>query len=174
MRRDTEFYWTPATRRRPRFWALCLVVAGLGNGFMLIHSGRQLPQEHPSQAVDSHPSTGLVPAVVHNEPSSPAATLPAAQVMAPSAPLPSGVPQDTGHDQDIGKQDRGIEAKPPDRLQRDFGDKKRRVAKIEKPSGLNSQAPEQTPSRSAHAMRESTPEAATYATLRQELLRPIR
>ena len=88
MRRDIEFHWTPATRRRPRFWALCLVVAGLGNGFMLIHSGRQLPQEHPSQAVNSHPSTGLVPAVVHNKPSSPAATLPAAQVMAPSAPLP--------------------------------------------------------------------------------------
>ena len=140
---------------------------------MLIHSGRQLPQEQPAQAVDSHPNTALVPVVVHNEPSSLAATLPAAQVMEPSAP-PSGVPEDTGHDQNIGNQDRGIEAKLPDRLQRDFGDKKRRVAKIEKASGLNSQALEQTPSRSAHAMRESTPEAATYATLRQEFLRLIR
>ncbi len=146
-----------------RFWALCLVVAGLGNGFMLVHSGRQLPQEHPAQAVDSHPSTALLPVVVHNKPSSLAATPPAVQVVAPSGRL-----------QNIGKQDRGLETKPPVRLQREFGGKKPRLAKIEKASGLNSQALGQTPSPSGRAMKQRTPEAPTYATLRQELLRRIR
>ena len=141
---------------------------------MLVHSGRQLPQEHPAQAVDSHPSTALLPVVVHNEPSSLAATPPAVQVMAPSGPLPAGVPQDTGYDQNIGKQDRGLEAKPPDRRQLGFGGKKPRLAKIEKASGLYSQALEQTPSPGGRAMKERTPEAATYATLRQELLRRVR
>ena len=141
---------------------------------MLVHSGRQLPQEHPAQAVDSHPSTALLPVVVNNKPSSLAATPPAVQVVAPSGWLPAGVPQDTGYDQNIGKQDRGLEAKPPVRLQREFGGKKPRLAKIEKASGLNSQALEQTPSPSGRAMKQRTPEAATYATLRQELLRRIR
>ena len=73
------------------------------------------------------------------------------------------LPQRIGHHQDVGEQDRRIEAVAPDRLQRHLGRQLRRVAQVEEAAGL-ARAPRDTRAGSARPAASARSAAATAAS----------